>query len=207
MAEAPGFGAERQTLAKVLILLNMEHARTTHLYPSFIARVQRQIEGRRIAIRHAIGPTFVSAILSERPSVLLAPAGAMKQYGTIADFERMGGLVRDHDDGQPAFCGQLSKHSQHDCLFVKIEFRGGFVEQQDIGVGRERPSDGHQLLLAAQGLPIASHAKAGNACSAKVSFVRSCSAAVALENNPACRARPINMKLALSSTTAGSNRS
>src|SRR5580704_1915220 len=56
--------------------------------------------------------------------------------------------MRDHQSGEPLGIAQATQSSHQCSPMLEIERRGRLVEQQAIGLLRQRPSEGYDLALA-----------------------------------------------------------
>jgi hypothetical protein len=73
---------------------------------------------------------------------------AVHEDDAVGDIVGEAELVRDDHHGH-AFVDQLAHGQQHLAHQLRIERRGGLVEEHHGGLHRQRPRDGHALLLAA----------------------------------------------------------
>jgi hypothetical protein len=69
----------------------------------------------------------------------------------LATLRAKAHLVRDHHH-RHAFLGQRDHHVEHLADHLRVQRRGGLVEQHDDRVHRQRARDRHALLLAARQL-------------------------------------------------------
>ena len=70
------------------------------------------------------------------------------EHQLVGDLSGEPHLVGD-DDHRHAFLGKLFHHREHFADQLRVKRRGGFVEQHELGVHRQRPGDRDPLLLAA----------------------------------------------------------
>ena len=106
-------------------------------------RVLEHLVGRALLVDHAVGD----------------------EEHAVGDVVREADLVR-HQQHRAAFLGERADHAQHLADQLGVERRGRLVEQQHLGVHRQRAGDGDALLLPAReprrvGLGLVGEADAG----------------------------------------------
>ena len=70
------------------------------------------------------------------------------EHHPVADLPGKTHLVGDHHHGHP-FLGQVDHDVEYLADHLRVEGRGRFVEEHDLGVHGQGAGDGHALLLAA----------------------------------------------------------
>ena len=70
------------------------------------------------------------------------------EENAVGDLAGKTHLMGHHDHRHPGIAGQPPHHVQDFLDHLRIQGRGGLVEQHDLGLHRQGPRDGHALLLA-----------------------------------------------------------
>jgi hypothetical protein len=81
-------------------------------------------------------------------AVILDDAALVHEDHPVGNLAGEAHLVGDAHHGH-AFLGQLDHHVEHLVDHLRVEGRGGLVEEHADRVHRQRAGDGHALLLAA----------------------------------------------------------
>jgi hypothetical protein len=123
-----------------------------------LAKHHTQVIGVRHGgeIRRSVrGRGFASGLDAVDPTVAQIN-GAVCEFGD-------GGVVRDEHQGDALALLQLDKQVEHRAPSLAVEVAGGFVGEQETGIGSESAREGYALLLAARklgGVMVAAFGKA-----------------------------------------------
>jgi len=115
---------------------------------SSLRPVNARLSVRQDLAEEELSPLALRVLEELRGRVALDDFAGVHEDDRVGDRAREAHLVGDHDHGH-ALHGKVNHDLEHFGDHLRIERRGGLVEQHDLGVHAKRPGNSNPLLLAA----------------------------------------------------------